>query len=60
MKHETLNLKEYRCRKCVRVFYINSDERSSLDMDFGCPFGCDDAGEHTRDIRTEITDIRGV
>ena len=56
MKHETLNLEEYRCRKCGRVFYINSDERSSLDMDFCGPFGCDDAGEYAVDIVAQIED----
>jgi hypothetical protein len=35
-------------------------DKSSLDLDFGCCFGCDDNGEHTRNIRTEITDVRGV
>ena len=51
--NETLNLEEYRCRKCRRVFYIDATERSTLDLDFGCPYGCDDNGERERDIMAE-------
>jgi len=53
-------LEQYRCRQCGRDFYVNKGDKEAWDLDFGCPFGCDDAGEHTRDIRTEITDVRGV
>jgi hypothetical protein len=56
MNKETLNLEEYRCRRCGRLFYINAVERSSLDIDFGCPYGCDDNGEHTRDIAAQINE----
>ena len=52
--NETLNLEEYRCRKCKRLFYIDATERNSLDLDFGCPYGCDDNGERERDIVAEI------
>ena len=51
---ETLNLEEYQCIRCHRLFYINAVERSSLDIDFGCPYGCDDAGERGRDIVAHI------
>lgn len=54
MNQETLNLEEYRCRKCGQLFYINAVERSSLDIDFGCAYGCDDAGERVRDIVAQI------
>ena len=60
LARKTLNLEQYQCRRCGRFFYINAMDKSSLDLDFGCPFGCDDAGKHTRDIRTEIIDVRGV
>ena len=53
----TLNLEQYQCRSCKRLFYINGMDRSSLDLDFGCPYGCDDSGRHTRDISTEIRDV---
>jgi len=48
-------LEEYRCRKCGRVFYIDAAERSDLDLDFGCPYGCDDNGRYIRQIRAEVT-----
>ncbi len=50
MNTKTLNLKEYRCRKCGRLFYIDAVERRPFDLDFGCPYGCDDNGEHIRVI----------
>lgn len=56
MNPEILNLEEYRCRRCGRLFYIDAVERSSLDIDFGCPYGCDDAGERVRDIVAQITE----
>jgi len=50
----TLNLEEYRCRKCGRVFYIDATQHHPLDLDFGCPYGCDDNGERERDMVAEI------
>jgi len=50
----TLELEQYQCRKCGRFFYINRMEKNSLDLDFGCPYGCDDNGRHVRNIKTEI------
>ena len=50
MNHTTLNLEEYRCRKCGRVFYIDAMDRHPLNMDFGCPHGCDDGSERMRAI----------
>jgi len=50
-----VTLEQYRCRKCGRVFYINGMERSNLDLDFGCPYGCDDNGRYIRQIRAEVT-----
>jgi hypothetical protein len=36
------------------MFYINEMDRSLLDLDFGCPYGCDDNGTHIRSISTEV------
>ncbi len=47
-------LEEYRCRKCGRLFYINAVDRHPLNMDFGCPHGCDDGSKRMRDIVAEI------
>ena len=60
MNEATLNLDKYRCRKCGRLFYIDAVERSDLDLDFGCPYGCDDNGRHMGKVRAEITSAREV
>jgi hypothetical protein len=52
MNQKILNLEEYWCRQCRWLFYINGVERTSLDIDFGCPYRCDDNGE--RDILAQI------
>ncbi len=49
-----VNLEEYRCRKCGRLFYIDGVDRHPLNIDFGCPHGCDDGSERMRDIVAEI------
>jgi len=54
MNHATLNLEEYRWRKCGRVFYIDGMDRHPLNLDFGCPHGCDDGSERMRDIVADI------
>jgi len=51
---KTLELEQYQCKKCGRFFYINKMGKSSLDLDFGCAFGCDDNSRHVRNIKTEI------
>lgn len=56
----TLNLEQYQCRRCGRFFYVNRLDRGELDLDFGCPFGCDDNGLHTRDLRTEVSKVTEV
>jgi hypothetical protein len=56
----TLNLQQFQCRSCGRFFYINAMDRSSLDLDFGCPYGCDDNGKHISDIKTEINQVDEV
>lgn len=55
----TLQLEEYRCRRCNRPFYIQSGDRGSLEFDFGCPYGCDDDGRHIGGIRTEVKHVGG-
>ena len=52
---ETLELEQYRCRKCSRFFYIDKMDKRFLDLDFGCPYGCDDNGEYVREIIYECT-----
>jgi len=51
-----ITLEEYRCRKCGRLFYIDGMDRHPLNMDSGCPHGCDDGSERMRDIVAEITE----
>jgi len=53
----TLNLEQYRCQRCGRLFYINEMDRSDLDLDFGCPYGCDDNGRHIRDIKAQVKGV---
>tara|TARA_Y100000310_G_scaffold247602_1_gene253243 strand:- start:18754 stop:18972 length:219 start_codon:yes stop_codon:yes gene_type:complete len=35
----------YRCRVCERVWYVEEREITAFDVDYGCPFGCDDNGK---------------
>ena len=53
-KGETLILEQYQCQRCGRFFYINKDDKSSYDLDFGCPFGCDDNGKLARKIFVKV------
>lgn len=53
----SLQLEEYRCRRCSRSFYLGSGERGSLEFDFGCPYGCDDDGRHVRRISVEAKHV---
>jgi hypothetical protein len=45
-----LHLSQYQCQTCGRFFYINDIDKSDFDIEFGCVYGCDDAGKHTRDF----------
>jgi len=56
----TLNLRQYQCQTCGRFFYINEDDISDYDLDFGCPYGCDDTGEFVREIHTEIKKVKKI
>lgn len=53
----TLNLQQYRCLRCGRLFYINAIDRREFDLDFGCPYGCDNNGRHVRDIGTKAEGV---
>ena len=52
-----LELEQYQCRKCGRFFYIHKQDKSDIEFDFGCCFGCDDNGRHIRNIKTEIQQV---
>jgi hypothetical protein len=56
----TLVLEQYQCRKCSRFFYINKIDKSCLDLDFGCVYGCDDNGRHVMDIKTKIKEAEEI
>jgi len=45
-----VTLEKYRCRQCGRFFYVHAAERHGLDLDFGCPYGCDDNGDRVGEI----------
>ena len=53
----TLKLEQYQCRRCGRFFYINEMDKSDYDFDFGCPYGCDDNGELTRLLTTDVKEV---
>ena len=55
-----IELEQYQCDKCGRFFYINKMDKSAYDIDFGCPFGCDEAGIHVRNIHAEIKDVKDM
>ncbi len=50
-------LEEYRCRRCHRLFYVESGDRGNMELDFGCPFGCDDNGEHVCSLGSAIREV---
>ena len=54
-----VTLEEYRCRKCGRLFYIDAVDHHPLNLDFGCPHGCDDGSEPLRAIVAEIKEAAG-
>ena len=53
MNKATLNLEEHRCTKCGRVFYIDAVDRRPLNLDLGCPHGCDGGSERMRGVIAE-------
>ena len=56
----TLELEQYQCDRCGRFFYINKMDKSGFDFSFGCPYGCDDAGKHTRTLKTEVREVTDI
>jgi hypothetical protein len=59
-EYDTIQIEQYRCRRCNRRFYVNSGERSEFDLDFGCPYGCDDNGCLIGAVRFVVTDMKEV
>jgi hypothetical protein len=53
-----LNLEKYRCRCCGRYFYISRGGKTGCDLEFGCPYGCDDNGLHIADLRAAVIALR--
>lgn len=39
-------LYEYACDDCHSVWYVPVEEKRELDIEFGCPHGCDNAGRY--------------
>ena len=35
-------------------------DKSCLDLDFGCPYGCDDNGKYVKDIKTDIREVQEI
>jgi|GEM_PF-2166281 len=55
----TLELEQYQCGICKRFWYINIDDiEDEKCLDFGCPWGCDDAGKRLRNMITEISEVK--
>ena len=55
----TLELEQYQCGICKRFWYINTDDiEDEICLDFGCPWGCDDAGKRLRNLITEINEVK--
>ena len=54
----TLKLEQHQCRACGRLFYVAAWDRSPLDIDFGCPYGCDDNGRHIRNLHIKAVEER--
>jgi len=49
-----LYLEEYNCGQCGENFYVLQGTRRDWDNNFGCAFGCDDAGKLIRSIEVLI------
>ncbi len=52
-----LSIEQYQCTQCHRYFYIAKNDISCFDFGFGCPYGCDDNGKHTRTILAEVKKV---
>jgi len=59
MNCETMNLEEYRCRECGRLFYVDATQPHPFDRVFHCPYGCDGDTARVRDIVVETRVVGG-
>ena len=50
---KTSHVAQCQCGVCGRVFYLNKSDRTSWDLDFGCPYGCKENDEDTKNAETE-------
>jgi len=60
IKGEELVIEQYQCQTCGRFFYIDEADRSDFDIEFGCVYGCDDAGKKVRTLTVKIGEIEVV
>lgn len=56
LKLPAADLDEFQCRSCFRHFCVRPPEKRGLDWDFGCPYGCDDAGVFKRKLHIELAE----
>jgi hypothetical protein len=54
------HLIQHECKTCGRYFYVKEGDKSELDIEFGCLFGCDDAGKPVRKIIFETKSINDL
>lgn len=57
----TLELEQYECGNCKRLYYINVMDMKEDDLIL-CPYGCaqnpfDGAGNHIRTLKTEVKEV---
>jgi len=53
-------LEQYQCETCGRFFYINKGDKSSFDINYGCPYGCDDAGSLIRILTVMVVEKKEI
>lgn len=52
-----VELEQYQCDKCGRMFYIDTNDKSDLDFNkYHCPY-CKDETTHTRTILLNVEEI---
>jgi len=54
----TLEVEQYRCRNYGRLFWVKEADRAELNLDFGCPYGCDGNGRHVCRISARVEKAR--
>ena len=55
----TLNLEQYRCLHCGRVFYINVMDKSDRDVELICPYGCSGNGQSAKNSHAQVQGVAG-